>query len=100
MKIRINSPTTFVITAQSDKYFETYNFTSPILGEIEVAKSCYPEVRYLGYKTIIFVRGMYDNKNYNTLQVNKPAHLEPVLKALKDFCTFNEEPFEIESCIL
>ena len=100
MRIRINSPTTFVITEQSEKYFETYSFTSPILGEIEVAKSCYPEVRYLGYKTIIFVRGMYDNKNYNTLQVNKPAHLEPVLKALKDFCTFNEEPFEIESCIL
>jgi hypothetical protein len=100
MKIRINSPTTFVITEQSDKYFETYYYTSPILGDIEVAKSCYPEVRYLGYKTMLFVRGMFEDKNYNTLRVDKPEHLEQMIKALEKFCTFNEEPFEIESCIL
>jgi hypothetical protein len=100
MKIRINSPTTFVITEQSEKYFETYYYTSPILGDIEVAKSCYPEVRYLGYRTMLFVRGMYDNENYKTLQVDKPEHLSQMLQALKEFCTFNEEPFEIESCIL
>ena len=100
MRIRINSPTTFVITEQSEKYLETYYFDSPIVGNIEVAKSCYPEVRYLGYKTILFVRGMYEDKNYNTLRVNKPEHMPHIIKALEEFCTFNEEPFEIESCIL
>ena len=100
MRIRINSPTTFVITEQSEKYLETYYYTSPILGDIEVAKSCYPEVRYLGYKTMLFVRGMYDHKNYNTLRVDKPEHLGQMIKALEEFCTFNEEPFEIESCTL
>ena len=100
MRIRINSPTTFVITEQSEKYLKTYYFDSPIVGNIEVSKSCYPEVRYLGYKTILFVRGMYDNRNYNTLRVDKPEHMPHIIKALKEFCTFNEEPFEIESCIL
>ena len=100
MRIRINSPTTFVITEQSEKYFETYYYTSPVLGDIEVAKSCYPEVQYLGDRIILFVRGMYDNRNYNTLRVDKPEHMPHIIKALKEFCTFNEEPFEIESCIL
>ena len=100
MRIRIDSPITFVITAQSDKCFETCRYNSPIMGEIEVAKSCYPEVRYLGYRTMLFVRGMFEDKNYNTLRVNKPEHLTQMLNALKEFCTFNEEPFEIESCIL
>lgn len=100
MRIRINSPTTFVITEQSDKYFKTYYFDSPIVGNIEVAKSCYPEVRYLKDRTILFVRGMYNNKNYNTLRVDKPEHMPHIIKALEEFCTFNEEPFEIESCIL
>lgn len=100
MKIHIKSPTTFVITEQSEKYFTTYYYTSPILGDIEVAKSCYPEVRYLGYKTVLFIRGMFEDKNYNTLRVDKPEHLGQMIKALEKFCTFNEEPFEIESCIL
>ena len=100
MRIRIDSPTTFVITEQSEKYLETYYYTSPILGDIEVAKSCYPEVKYLGYRTVLFVRGMYEDKNYNTLRVNKPEHMPHIIKALEEFCTFNEEPFEIESCIL
>jgi hypothetical protein len=100
MKIRINSPTTFVITEQSEKYLETYYFESPIVGNIEVAKSCYPEVRYLGYKTMLFVRGMNKDRDDLTLEVNHPRHLSHILKALEEFCTFNEEPFEIESCIL
>lgn len=100
MRIRIDSPTSFVITEQSDTYFETYYYTSPVLGDIEVAKSCYPEVRYLGYKTMLFVRGMYKNENHKTLRVDKPEHMPQMLKALEEFCTFNEEPFEIESCIL
>lgn len=100
MRICINGPTTFVITEQSDKHFETYCFTSPTLGEIEVASSCYPEVRYLEYKTMLFVRGIYGHENYKTLQVNKPEHLTPILKALEKFCTFNEESFEIEPCTL
>lgn len=100
MRIRIDSPTTFVITEQSENYFTTYYYTSPVLGDIEVAKSCYPEVRYLGNRIVLFVRGMFTDKNYNKLRVNKPEHLSQMLKALEEFCTFNEEPFEIESCIL
>lgn len=100
MRIRIDSPTTFVITEQSENYFTTYYYTSPILGDIEVAKSCYPEVKYFGGKTIVFVRGIYGHKDNNTLQVSKPEHLPHILKALEKFCTFNEEPFEIEPCTL
>ena len=100
MRIRIDSPITFVITAQSEKYFETFYYTSPVLGDIEVAKSCYPEVRYLGYKTVLFVRGIWQGENHKTLRVDKPEHLPQILEALEKFCTFNEEPFEIESCIL
>ena len=100
MKIRINSPTTFVITEQSDTYFETYYYTSPVLGDIEVAKSCYPEVRYLKDRTILFVRGMNRDWDNMTLEVNCPSHMPHIIKALEEFCTFNEEPFEIESCIL
>lgn len=100
MRIRIKSPTTFVITEQSKKHFETCRYNSPIMGEIEVAKSCYPEVKYLGYRTTLFVRGIYEGKNYNPVVVNRPEHLSQILNALKEFCTFNEEPFEIESCTL
>ena len=100
MKIRIDSPTSFVITEQSEKYLETYHFDSPILGDIEVAKSCYPEVKYLGDRIILFVRGMYKERDNMTLEVNCPSHMPHIIKALEEFCTFNEEPFEIESCIL
>jgi hypothetical protein len=99
MKIHIKSPTTFVITAQSNKYFESYQFSTPI-GEIEVAKSSYPEVKYFGGRIVLFVRGMNRNKDNMTLEVNYPEHMPHILKALEKFCTFNEEPFEIESCIL
>lgn len=100
MRIRINSPTTFVITEQSGNYFETYYYTSPILGDIEVAKSCYPEVKYLGDRIVLFVRGTNTDRDNMALEVNHPSHMPHIIKALEKFCTFNEEPFEIESCIL
>ena len=99
MRIRINSPTTFVITEQSEKYLETYQFSTPI-GEIEVAISSYPEVKFFGHRILLFVRGMNKERDNMTLEVNCPSHMTHIIKALEEFCTFNEEPFEIESCIL
>lgn len=99
MRIRIIGERSFQITEQGDKYFKEYDFSSPI-GEIVVASSCYPEVRYMDYKTMVFVRGMFTDKNDNILKVNDPNHMPHILKALEKFCTFNDEPFEIESCIL
>ena len=99
MRIRINNPTTFVITAQSNKRFESYQFSTPI-GEIEVAKSSYPEVKYFGHRILLFVRGMNKERDNMALHINYPNHMPHILNALKEFCTFNEEPFEIESCIL
>lgn len=54
----------------------------------------------MDYRTMVFVRGMYTHKNYNVLKVDEPEHMTHILKAIEKFCTFNEEPFIIESCIL
>lgn len=101
MKIRIINDKSFQITEQGGDAgsFETKQFSTPV-GNIEVAQSCYPEIRYFDYKIIVFVRGIYEWKDNNMLQANKPEHMPHILKALEKFCTFNEEPFEIESCII
>ena len=99
MRIRIINDRSFQITEQDSGYLETQQFSTPI-GEIEVAQSCYPEVRYRDYKTMVFVRGMYKHKDNNVLKVDEPEHMTHILKAIEKFCTFNEESFEIESCIL
>lgn len=99
MRIRIINDKSFQITEQGDKCFKEYDFSTPI-GEIEVASSCYPEVRYMDYKTMVFVRGMFTDKNDNVLKVNDPEHMPHIIKALEKFCTFNEESFIIESCII
>lgn len=99
MKIRITGEKSFQITEQGDGYFEEQEFSTPI-GEIEVAASCYPEIRYSDYRILVFVRGMYKHKDHNVLKVDNPDHMPHILKAIEKFCTFNDEPFEIESCIL
>jgi hypothetical protein len=100
MKIRIINDKSFKITEQGgSEYFETQQSSTPI-GKISVAQSCYPEVRYMDNKITVFVRGIYKHMDNNVLKVNKPEHLGPILEALEKFCTFNEEPFEIEPCIL
>lgn len=99
MKIHIKSPTTFVITEQSRKKFKKYVYQSSTC-KIAVAKSCYPEVIYHVNTIAVFVRGDYTYKDYEPLRVKDPRHMPHILKALKKFCTFNDEPFEIESCIL
>lgn len=99
MKIRINSPTTFVITEQSSKRFKELTYQSPI-GDIMVGQESYPEIAYFDYKTMVFVRGAYEEYDNSLLKVKDPKHMPHILQALKEFCTFNDEPFEIESCIL
>lgn len=99
MRIRIDSPTTFVITEQSDRNFKDYEYRSSI-GKIIVDQESYPEIIYRNDFILVFVRGIYEVEDYKPLKVKSPEHMPHILKALKEFCTFNEEPFEIESCIL
>ena len=98
MKIRILSETSFQITEQSDKYLDTYEYHFD-RGIIEVAKSCYPEVRDQGFRIMVFVRGMYTHKNDSILRADV-QDMPHIIEALKRFCRFNEESFEIEPCIL
>lgn len=100
MKIHINSPTTFIITEQSDKYFEKLTCQSSI-GYITVYQEDCPEIAYCEPDRIfVFIRGSLSYRDNDPLRVKDPDHMSYILKALKEFCTFNEESFEIESCTL
>ena len=100
MKICIDSPTSFVITEQNDKYFEKLTCQSSI-GYITVHQEDCPEIIYqITNRILVFVRGSLSYRDNDPLRVKDPNHMPHILKALKEFCTFNNEPFEIESCIL
>lgn len=99
MKIHIHNPTTFTITEQGPGWFSEYAYQSSI-GEIIVDSESYPEIAYTCINVLVFVRGSYKKYDNNPLKVKNPEHMPHILKALKEFCIFNHEPFEIESCIL
>lgn len=103
MKIRIIDDKSFQIVEQSDRHMLTVTTITPI-GIIKVVCSLYPDISYMFYtcsNTLnVFVRGEEPEKDNRHLVVQDPDHMPHIIKALKEFCIFNHEPFEIESCIL
>lgn len=103
MIIRILDDKSFQIVEQSNRHMTRSETHTPI-GTIRVMCASYPDISYMFF-TIeniikIFVRGEMPAKDNRHLVVKSPAHMPHVLQALKEFCTFNGETLEIESCIL
>lgn len=103
MIIRIIDDKSFQIVEQSNRRMTRSETHTPI-GTIEVMCSSYPDISYVFFtcsnELKVFVRGEMPAKDNRHLVVKSSAHMSHVLQALKEFCTFNGETLEIESCIL
>lgn len=103
MIIRIINNTTFQIVEQRRRNMMRKETHTPI-GSIEVMCSAFPDISYMFFNSSsqlkVFVRGDMLSNDNRLLVVKSPSHLPHVLKAIEKFCTFNDESFEIEPCIL
>lgn len=103
MIIRIIDNKSFQIVEQNDRKMSSIEIHTPI-GTIQVMCVAYPCISYIFFThegiLRVFVRGNMPAKDDNVLIAESSTHMSHVLQALKEFCTFNGETLEIESCIL